>query len=41
MPQVKRPEELVDLLTVDDPELKAPYREWQNFDVRIVPAATR
>ncbi|PXW33717.1 UNVERIFIED_CONTAM: acyl-CoA thioesterase-2 [Williamsia faeni] len=37
MPKVKQPDELVDLLTEEDPELKAPYREWQNFDVRIVP----
>lgn len=37
MPRVPRPDELPDVLASDDTDLMAPYREWENFDVRIVP----
>ncbi|WP_245937679.1 acyl-CoA thioesterase [Williamsia limnetica] len=37
MPRVARPEDLPDLLDSEDSDLTAPYREWENFDVRIVP----
>ncbi len=37
MPRVPRPEDLPDILDSEDVDLTAPYREWENFDVRIVP----
>ncbi|WP_246833378.1 acyl-CoA thioesterase II [Williamsia sp. 1138] len=37
MPRVPRPEELPDILDSENSDLTAPYREWENFDVRIVP----
>jgi acyl-CoA thioesterase-2 len=37
MPPVPDPEELVDVLSAQDREAMSAYREWENFDVRIVP----
>jgi acyl-CoA thioesterase-2 len=37
MPSVPDPEELVDVLSDKDRQALAPFREWENFDVRIIP----
>ena len=37
MPSVPDPEDLVDVLTAQDRKAMSPFREWENFDVRIVP----
>lgn len=37
MPRAPSPDELPDMQMSDDADIMAPYREWENFDVRIVP----